>query len=530
MPEKIPPKKILVVFIQRVPWAGGAERVVLDIVRHLDRTRFTPVIYCLYKGASPPKELGRDIPFLDLIPADFPAFAKAWFSGRLKGEERAEWKYLVPDLSFEQARRQLPVILNSLQNWIRARSQALRSKIRLRTRLRKLRKAWQAGQFSAFVMPRLCRRLGIAYDGPFYTPQEAPPAKAVPSPPAPDQPVPPSAENEADEQKTYAEARPIDIFRQARLIAALAGNLRGPAVFVPVMEEAAAATRLGIGGKGCGMAPFIAQTHAWESYYLPIMYPSSAFDIATERRWFSDACQGAYAVTSPSAGCRDDLVTELGSPPETTLTLPNPVDLEMIRRLALRPLERPLPKESEGKKFFISVGRYDKEKNHLCLFRACALLRERADDFYLLCLGGGYYKAQLESTIKELALSGHVGLFGATANPFPYYKPAVAHVSASLSESFGLVYAEALACGCVNIATDTFGARDVLDNGKSGFITAQNSPEELADAMYICMSQPERAAEKVRYGQEWIRQYDRQHVVRQWELLLSHVAGQFYPL
>jgi glycosyltransferase involved in cell wall biosynthesis len=55
-------------------------------------------------------------------------------------------------------------------------------------------------------------------------------------------------------------------------------------------------------------------------------------------------------------------------------------------------------------------------------------------------------------------------------------------VSPSHSESFGLVILEAMLCGVPVVATDTAGARELLTDGRTGFITPVGDPLSLASA------------------------------------------------
>jgi glycosyltransferase involved in cell wall biosynthesis len=60
------------------------------------------------------------------------------------------------------------------------------------------------------------------------------------------------------------------------------------------------------------------------------------------------------------------------------------------------------------------------------------------------------------------------------------YSGADLFVMASQMESFGLVYAEALACGIPVIGTSVGGVPEVIDDGKTGELVAPDQPVELA--------------------------------------------------
>lgn len=597
-------KRISVVFVERVPWAGGAERVVVDIARNLDPKRFKPIIVCLYRGESPPAGIARGLSFTELIPDSLPSLLKATLKGRLGGEFSREWKRGLCDW------------------WCR-----FKTALRLQSRVCNFKLALQAGVGIPFVKAKLCRLVGMSYSGGVFLRErlescvarddgkmsfgcrmlrlgfflvyawkhgklrafvsakvarmrgkDVPPVIAthdwdlafaerlscVRGAAAPlvrlrsfvASNVPrlsvsgmvracrvkmPNLVKKPEVRLSkppvhlldipYRHRRPIDIERQARLLASFVASLRGPVVVVPVMEEAAAAVCLGLGARPCVAKPYIVQTHAWESYYLPVMYGGPGFDVDEERALFSNACRGAEVVTSPCAGCRDDLVENLGSPPETTVCLPNPVDIDMVKRLAAAEPEIPLPEICAGKSIFLCVARFDPQKKHELLFEACALLKERRDDFVLVCLGSGFYRPTLEKCIASLGLENHVILLGYTQNPFPYMRLAKAHVTASEWESFGLVIIEALACGCLPISTDCpHGPRDVLDGGKSGFLVPNGSAEKLAEAMHQTLVDENLVQEKLQYGQKYIERYSTASVIPQWEILFAHFAAKHSTL
>jgi len=567
-------KKTTVVFVERVPWGGGAERVVLDIARHLDRERFKPIIVCLYKGEKPPGSLYRGIPCINLVPMSLAQLFKATLTGRLGTEYLREWKtFLIQNtrlgvvksirmsilwkgraanglrkfldacfkregstkraLDFGAMAEQERVInvsstLELVLKYYPRMSRFIAHLFLLTYRHRKLSsfvKRILGGQ--AEVIAGVCEWISsMAEKGEKLC--EGAPLRSYAQECA--QKMGASSEEHApitDEKVSeYLASRSMDMNRQARLLASFVETLRGPVVVVPQMEEAAAVVRLGLGARPNAVRPYIVQTHAWESYYLPIMYGDPCFDIRIERHLFVSGCQGAEVVTSPSVGCRDDLVEMLDSLDETTITLPNPVDLDSIRTLAEKEPEVALPQEFANKTILICVARLAPQKRHKLLFEACSLLKER-DDFVLLCLGNGPYEETLKKSVVEMGLENHVHFFGYVRNPYPYMRLAKGLVSASESESFGLVLIEALACGCLPISTDCpHGPRDVLDGGRIGLLVEDNNVPQLAKAMGRALDDEVMVRGKLAHGNEWIKQYSIDEIIKQWEILLTHCAGK----
>ena len=59
---------------------------------------------------------------------------------------------------------------------------------------------------------------------------------------------------------------------------------------------------------------------------------------------------------------------------------------------------------------------------------------------------------------------------------------------ASRLESFGLVYAEALACELPVVGTSVGGIPEIIDNGKTGYLTEPDNPVELSKRIELLLS------------------------------------------
>jgi glycosyltransferase involved in cell wall biosynthesis len=132
----------------------------------------------------------------------------------------------------------------------------------------------------------------------------------------------------------------------------------------------------------------------------------------------------------------------------------------------------------------LSVCRLFREKGVGELIRAVATVRTRFPEVRLLIAGtdpfpGALFQRELEALIDELRLDGTVRLLG--------HRPDVPHLMAaadvyampSLFEPFGLVYAEAMATEVPVIALDTAGAKEVVDNGRTGLLSAPGDEAAL---------------------------------------------------
>jgi starch synthase len=79
----------------------------------------------------------------------------------------------------------------------------------------------------------------------------------------------------------------------------------------------------------------------------------------------------------------------------------------------------------------------------------------------------------------------------------------------SLSEGFGLVVTEALACGLPVIVTPNVGANDLVCDGREGFVVPICSAEAIADRLHALdkdrdlLAQMSREAQKTATEQSW---------------------------
>lgn len=138
-----------------------------------------------------------------------------------------------------------------------------------------------------------------------------------------------------------------------------------------------------------------------------------------------------------------------------------------------------------GCKLFVACGRLGWSKDYPNMFNALARLREDIC-FKLLIAGDGPLRSELEELADELGLSSRVVFLGIRSDIADLMSAADVFVLSSWGEGFGLVVAEAMACECVVVATDSGGVREVL--GDAGFLVPRRDPAALATALLAASS------------------------------------------
>ncbi|HZI85457.1 MAG TPA: glycosyltransferase family 4 protein [Pyrinomonadaceae bacterium] len=157
-----------------------------------------------------------------------------------------------------------------------------------------------------------------------------------------------------------------------------------------------------------------------------------------------------------------------------------------------------------------SVGSLNPLKGHEQFLQAAALLTAQYPDAFFIVAGidvtpGQINRANLERVIRELKLETKFRFIGKMDDVAPLFCALDIFVSASHSESFGLVIAEAMATETPIVATETEGAKEILRNGETGLLVKVRDVPDLANAIGKLLADEElrlrigrRAGEEVR--------------------------------
>ncbi len=215
----------------------------------------------------------------------------------------------------------------------------------------------------------------------------------------------------------------------------------------------------------------------------------------------------------------DGLVSELGIPREHVRTVHNAVDLELVVKRAAEPMEHP-----QSEPFLVSVGRLDRQKAFDVLLDAYAGSEAR-HRVRLLILGEGPERPALEARARELSIADRVSMPGFVANPFAAMARARAFVLASRWEGFGLVIAEAMACGVPVVVTGcAFGPREIAQDGQSGIVVPVDDVAALRAGIDRVALDDAAHDQLAKQARRRARDFDLANIVRQYEAVLAEVA------
>ncbi len=199
-------------------------------------------------------------------------------------------------------------------------------------------------------------------------------------------------------------------------------------------------------------------------------------------------------VTMPTTQAVENLILSRGKEfPVPVAAVSNGVDLryfkpgrvgdEVFRRHGLKP----------SMSTVLYVGRVDPEKNVEIIVEAFLRVQAKMPEIQLAVVGDGVDRARLVKKFKEF---NNVHFLGRIVPPELYeiYRMGDVFATASEIETQGIVLIEAAASGLPLIAVRAGAVAEVCRNQKNGYLCEPKNIDEIAEAMYKILSDPEGRA------------------------------------
>ncbi len=171
---------------------------------------------------------------------------------------------------------------------------------------------------------------------------------------------------------------------------------------------------------------------------------------------------------------------------------------------------------------WIAVGRLEPVKDYPAMLQALA---GQPGTARLLVLGAGPLKTELVQLAARLGLERRVRFHGFEPNVKRWIQAADGFVLSSRYEGLPMVMLEAGACGLPAVATDVPGTREVIADGKNGWLAPAGDPQALAAAMARLIRAPieERRAMGERARQRVADRFRLDNVLDRWERLYEEL-------
>lgn len=170
-----------------------------------------------------------------------------------------------------------------------------------------------------------------------------------------------------------------------------------------------------------------------------------------------------------------------------------------------------------------SIGELRTLKRHDDFIRSAAIIMRSFPQTHFVLAGvdassSGEVHKQLDQLVAELQLRDRFHFLGWLDESEKLLAALDVFVSASETESFGLAIAEAMAAGTPVVATATDGAREVIEDRKTGLLVPIADPPRLAEAITTLLAGEEQRKEiGMRAQREVARRFSLQRMVEEIE-------------
>jgi glycosyltransferase involved in cell wall biosynthesis len=201
-----------------------------------------------------------------------------------------------------------------------------------------------------------------------------------------------------------------------------------------------------------------------------------------------------------------EAMIRLGIPGEKISVIPNGVDCGTFHPLSKDEARRRLGLTSRTT--ILSVGGLIPRKGFDLLIKALKILLDEVHqkELFLISVGEGPYRNELEKLVSSLHLSEHVRFVGAVPHQelYVWYNAADLFCLASSREGWPNVILESLACGTPVVATDIWGVPEIICSDEVGLLMKRDE-HSIAETISRALKIPWRAEALVEYakGHTW---------------------------
>jgi 1,2-diacylglycerol 3-alpha-glucosyltransferase len=227
------------------------------------------------------------------------------------------------------------------------------------------------------------------------------------------------------------------------------------------------------------------------THYVPVPEETARRTIIDHSAQFCNLCDLIIAPTS-------DIEKMLRSRNVATPieVLPTGIELVHYREADGSPVRGELGIDTETP-LLLHVGRLAQEKNLEYLMQACLRVLNEKEKPHLLIIGEGGMEEPLKQMAAESPAADRIHFMGRITGKklAAAYKAADLFVFASLSETQGMVIAEAMGAETPVVALDANGVREVLRDGENGRMLPEDTSEAgFADAVMEALEDDEKRA------------------------------------
>lgn len=216
--------------------------------------------------------------------------------------------------------------------------------------------------------------------------------------------------------------------------------------------------------------------------------------------WISKNVQWAMKRADALVGVSEfvaESIVAMGYPAEKTFYVLNAIESDRWNpAVDGRPIRQEFHIEPDTP-LLLTVSRLSYWKGHTELLKALAEVKKQTSNFKLLIVGvddprahpgHGSYTAELKALVTELQLDNQVVFTGYRSDVQELMAACDMYTMPSFEEPFGMVYLEAMCMKKPVIALDNGGSREVVEQNKTGLLSAPQDIAALAENILTLMN------------------------------------------
>jgi len=174
-----------------------------------------------------------------------------------------------------------------------------------------------------------------------------------------------------------------------------------------------------------------------------------------------------------------------------------------------------------------TTGRLEKVKRYDLLLRGFSKVHEAFPRSRLMIAGDGTLRNALEELARGLGIRDSV-IWTGFRKDIPRLLAAMdVYIMSSVNEGLSLSILEAMAAGKPVVITDVGGARELVEDGKTGLLIPPGSAEAIARGVTALLGDPVRMSELARAGREYVvREYSLERMMESYGRLYRALAAR----
>lgn len=224
---------------------------------------------------------------------------------------------------------------------------------------------------------------------------------------------------------------------------------------------------------------------AGHSIRLPIVTTEhDPFELKGLKKWIKGLClrktDRIIAISNDNLGQLSELVEH---PKDTVFLSHNGIEIGPF----LDNQDKASLDVENGATVITCVAEMHPRKGHKYLIEAFNRLQKNMPSLHLVLVGTGPIEQELKA---KYGANAHIHFLGWRKDIPQILRASDLFVLPSLREAFGLSILEAMACNVPVIATETGGAKDIIENGKSGLLVPPGDSESLLKAIKTLLDNP----------------------------------------